>query len=120
MSGTQRSFGEEVKHLRLENDLGLREFAKMVPISPAYLIDIEKNNRVPSADVIEKIAKALSYDADKLLTLAQKISPGTEKFVKEDATLGILLRKAKEAGFNDWKAVEKIIEDKKKSDEKNH
>lgn len=119
MPGNQRSFGEELKYLRFEKNLGLRELAKMIPISPAYLIDIEKNNRIPSAGVVEKIAKALGCNPDKLLALAQKISPETEKLLKEDPALGVFLRKAKEAGFKDWKSIEKIIEGKKKSDEKN-
>lgn len=120
MIGAQRSFGEELKHLRLKKNLGVRELAKMIPISPAYLIDIEKNNRIPSAEVIEKIARALNCDSDKLLTLAKKISPETEKYLREDPVIGKFLRKAKETGFTDWKALEKIIEDGlKKNNEKN-
>lgn len=127
MANTSKKFGEEIKRLRLEKNLGVREFAKMIikddgePISPSYLIDIEKNNRIPSGDIVEKIAEVLNYDPANLLSLAQKISPGTEKHLKEEPAIGKLLRKAKETGFDNWKMVEKLIEDedKKKKHEKN-
>jgi len=120
------SFGEELKRLRLEKDLSLRQLADKIikedgnPISRSYLNDIENNNRIPSAEIVEKLAKALDYDPEKLLSLAQKISPDAEKILKEEPAWGVLLRKAKEAGFTDLKAVEKMIEEKAKKDhEKN-
>ena len=42
MTNTSKKFGEEIKRLRLEKNLGVREFAKMIikddgePISPSY------------------------------------------------------------------------------------
>lgn len=121
MPNIKKSFGEEVKHLRLEKNLGVRELAKMIPISPAYLIDIEKNNRVPSPDKIERIAKALNCDPYKLLKLAQKISTEAQEILKEEPAIGVFLRKAKESGITDWEALfKKIIEDEtKKKHEKN-
>lgn len=126
MTNNPKKFGEEIKQLRLEKNFGVREFAKMIkkedgtPISPSYLVDIEKNNRVPSADIIERMAEVLGYDTDKLFSLAQKIPPENEKYLKENPALGVLLRKAKEVDL-DWKEVEKLIESKikKKNHEKN-
>jgi len=121
MPNVKRTFGEEIKYLRLEKNFGVRELAKMIPISPAYLIDIEKNNRIPSPDKIEKIARALNCDPDKLLTLAQKISTETEKLLKDEPAIGVFLRKAKERGITDWEALfKKIVGDEiKKRHEKN-
>lgn len=126
MTNTPKKFGEEIKQLRMDKNFGVREFAKMIkkedgtPISPSYIIDIEKNNRVPSADIIERMAEVLDCDADKLFSLAQKIPPENEKYLKENPTLGVLLRKAKEVDL-DWKKVEEIIDSeiKKKNNEKN-
>lgn len=120
-----KSFGEELKRLRLDKDFSLRQLASRIikedgkSISPSYLNDIEKNNRIPSADIVEKLAKALDYAPDKLLALAQKISPEAEKLLKEYPAWGVLMRKAKETGFKDLKAIERIIEGKEKSDEEN-
>lgn len=122
MPNIPESFGEELKRLRLDKDLSLRQLASKIikedgkPISPSYLNDIEKNNRIPSAVIVEKLARALEYDSDKLLALAQKIPPDAEKILKEDPAWGVLLRKAKEAGFTDLKAVERMIEEKAKKD----
>lgn len=126
MTNSPKKFGEEIKQLRLEKNFGVREFAKMIkkedgtPISPSYIIDIEKNNRVPSADIIERMAEVLDCDADKLFSLAQKIPPENEKYLKENPALGVLLRKAREADLK-WEKLEEIIESeiKKKKHEKN-
>jgi transcriptional regulator with XRE-family HTH domain len=116
MTYRQKQIGEEIKQQRLNKHLSLRKLSAMVikedgkPISPAYLNDIEKNNRIPSANLIEKIAGALGFDPDYLLNLAKKISPQTERFLLEQPSIGGLLRKAQEMGFTDWKAMREMIE----------
>jgi len=111
-------FSDIVRELRLAKNLSLRQLAAKIinkkegkPISPSYLYDIENSNRIPSADIIMQIANELGYDEDKLLNLAQKISPDAEKLLKEDPAVGELLRKAKESGFRDWEKLRKIIEE---------
>jgi len=54
------SFGGYIKRLREIRGIGLREMARLVEVSPAYLSDIEKNKReAPSKDVIIKINNLL-------------------------------------------------------------
>jgi transcriptional regulator with XRE-family HTH domain len=116
MTHRQKQIGEEIKQQRLNKHLSLRKLSAMVikedgkSISPAYLNDIEKKNRIPSAYLIEKIAGALECDPDYLLNLAKKISPQTERFLLEQPSIGNLLRKAQEMGFSDWKAMREMIE----------
>lgn len=111
----QKSFGVFVKDLRLAKKIGVRQLAKSITkedgtnISPAYLIDIEKNARIPSAFIVEQLAKVLGYDPDALLHMAEKISPEVEKQMISDPAIGRLLRKAKEKGFKNWDELEKHL-----------
>ncbi len=117
MTNKTKTLGDEVRRLRLEKNLSLKQLSDKIVkddgknISRAYLNDIEKHHRIPSSDIIEKIAKALDYSADQLLLLANKISLDAEKVLLERPAIGGLLRKAKEMGFDDydWKEIEKII-----------
>jgi transcriptional regulator with XRE-family HTH domain len=115
MTNKIKTLGDEIRRLRLENNLSLKQLADKIikddgkAISRAYLNDIEKHHRIPSPDIIEKIANALDYSADKLLLLANKISLEAEKVLLEQPGIGGLLRKAKEVGFDDWKEIENII-----------
>ncbi len=111
------SFATALRHLRGGKRLSLRQLAAKIKkgdgssISPSYLHDIENKNRIPSAQIIVQIAKELAYDVDKLLVLAEKISPAAEELLKEQPAVGKLLRKAKETGFTEWEKVQKLIEE---------
>jgi transcriptional regulator with XRE-family HTH domain len=111
------SFAVALKSLREGKRLSLRQLASKIKkgdgsaISPSYLHDIENKNRVPSAQIIEQIAKELSYDVDKLLVLAERISPVAEELLKEQPVVTKLLRKAKEVGFTEWEKLQKLIEE---------
>lgn len=115
-----KNFAEALKCLRLEKNYSLRQLAAKVrkedgsSISPSYLHDIENNNRIPSANIVVQIAKELAYDADKLLALAEKISPEAEKLLKEQPAAGELLRKARETGFTDWETLKKFVDKQSK------
>lgn len=52
----EQSFGETVKKLREERKLTLREVADQLGIDTSMLGKIEKNNRKPSKELIEKAA----------------------------------------------------------------
>jgi transcriptional regulator with XRE-family HTH domain len=117
-----RRFGDEIAHLRKKKGYTIREFAKMVlkedgePMSPSYLCDIEQERRKPPAsEVIRRIAKLLDTNFDDLMTLAQRTPPDIKEIVQGNKMLRRILRKAKETGFNDWKEVEELIEDRTKS-----
>ena len=111
------SFAAALKYLREEKRLSLRQLAAKIKkgdessISPSYLHDIENNNRIPSAQIIVQIANELEYDADKLLVLAERISPVAEELLKEQPVVAKLLRKAKEVGFTEWEKLQKLIEE---------
>ena len=60
-----KNFGETLRDLRVAQDLGLRETATKVGISPAYLSRIERGKeRPPRPEVIKELAKVLAADPD--------------------------------------------------------
>ncbi len=72
--GEARSFGETVRRLREERKIGLRQFAKMLGVSPTYVSQIERGELPPPAeDKVKAMAKFLGQDADELLLLAGRM-----------------------------------------------
>jgi len=55
-----------LRQLRDEQDLSLREFAKKINCSPAFVSDVELGRRYPSEDVLIEMAKALKTSPGKL------------------------------------------------------
>ena len=65
----EKTFGETVKKLREEQNLPLREVAEALQIDTSMLGKIEKNNRKPTKQLIEKFAKYFKV-SDKDLMIA--------------------------------------------------
>ena len=65
----EKTFGDTVKNLREEKNLPLREVAEALEIDTSMLGKIEKNNRKPTKQLIEKFAKYFKVSA-KDLTIA--------------------------------------------------
>lgn len=65
----EKTFGETVKKLREEKQLPLREVAEALSIDTSMLGKIEKNNRKPTKQLIEKFAKFFNV-SDKDLLIA--------------------------------------------------
>ncbi len=63
----EKSFGETIKKLREEKDLPLREVAEAVRIDTSMLGKIEKNNRRPTKNLVEKLAKYFCVSEKDLL-----------------------------------------------------
>ena len=115
----ERSFGGEIARLRKRKGESIREFAEKVlkedgePMSPSYLCDIEHGRRKPPAlVVIQRMAKLLDGDFDKLMELAHRTPPDIKEIVQGNEEVRRMLRKAKQSGFRDWKKVEKLIENR--------
>jgi len=69
------TFGAFVREKRLDKNIGLREFAIMMDLSPAYISQMEAGIcKPPKEDKIQRIAEKLNINTDYLLALAGKIS----------------------------------------------
>ena len=66
--------GKRIRERRKELGLGLREFARLVSKSPAFLTNLEIDDNPPSAseDTLREIAQKLTIDPYELITLAGK------------------------------------------------
>jgi transcriptional regulator with XRE-family HTH domain len=73
MSG--KKFGALLRREREAKEIGLREMAKMIGVSPTYWSKVERGDFPPPAeDRVKQIARVIDYDADALLALAGRIS----------------------------------------------
>lgn len=61
-----KSFGQFIREKRDERDLSLRELARRVSVSAAFLSDIELGRRYPSDDVLQKLSDVLGIPTKEL------------------------------------------------------
>src|ERR1700692_4730316 len=92
MSGEK--FGAFVRREREAKEVGLREMAKMIGVSPTYLSKIERDEFPPPAeDKVRAIAKIIRCDVDDLLARAGRVSSEITDIIKRHPVeLALLLR----------------------------
>jgi transcriptional regulator with XRE-family HTH domain len=95
-----KSFGETIRDLRVAQELGLRDTAAKVGISPAYLSRIERGKESPPRpEVIKELAKTLAADPDVLFRLSSSTDPEVVGYLHETPEVMALLRYIKDASF---------------------
>ena len=106
------TFGEYLKQKRLDKEITLRVFAKMVDISPVYLCDLEKGRKAaPSMEVMQKMVSKLAlnkeeserfYDLAALEQTAKNPIPkDLNAFLKDNRVIVSALRTAKDLDATD-------------------
>ena len=95
MSGER--FGAFVRREREAKEIGLREMAKMIGVSPTYLSKVERDEFPPPVeDKGKAIAKIINCDADELLARAGRVSSDLSDIIKRRLIeLAALLRTTK-------------------------
>ena len=93
----EEKFGALIRREREAREIGLREMAKMIGVSPTYLSKVERDEFAPPAeDKVKAIAKVLGRDADELLALAGRVSSDISEIIKrQPVELAALLRSTK-------------------------
>jgi HTH-type transcriptional regulator, competence development regulator len=119
------TFGSRLRELRIgHREYGsLREFARKVGLSPAYLSRIENEKEPPpSEQVIEKLAAALGADKYELFSFAGRVpTEFLETFRRNPRSVASFMRKAKEVGLEDdrqWMKLEESLSRMKRKDPK--
>ena len=80
---TKRTFGATVRRERERRQLGLRQFAKMVGVSPTYQSKIERDELpAPAEDKVVRMAALLELDCDELLALANRVASDVTAIIK--------------------------------------
>ena len=94
--GTER-FGQFVRRRREAREIGLREMAKMIGVSPTYLSKVERDEFPPPAeDRVKAIAKIINCDSDDLLARAGRVARDISDIIKrQPVELAALLRTTK-------------------------
>ena len=106
------TFGEYLKQKRLDKEITLRGFAKLVDISPVYLCDLEKGRKAaPSMEVMQKMVSKLAlnkeeserfYDLAALEQTAKNPIPKDQNaFLKDNRVIVSALRTAKDLDATD-------------------
>ena len=97
MVSEKEKFGEFVRRERKAQEIGLREMAKMIGVSPTYLSKIERDEFPPPVeDKVREIAKIIGCDADELLARAGRVSSDLSEIIKRrPVQLAALLRTTK-------------------------
>jgi HTH-type transcriptional regulator, competence development regulator len=116
-----KSFGQIIRELRIKNREydSLREFARKVGLSAAYLSRIENEKEPPPSElIVEKLAEALGADKYELFSYAGKVpTEFLETFKKNPRGMASFMRRVKEAGLEtngEWKELEKNISEMKR------
>lgn len=89
-----KTLGQRIRELREEHDLSLREFAKRLDLSAAFLSDVELGRRYPSEKILAEIALILGTSVDELRNYDTRIPVEDLKRLAESTpAYGIALRK---------------------------
>jgi HTH-type transcriptional regulator, competence development regulator len=84
MTGGREKFGSFIRRQREAKDIGLREMAKMIGVSPTYLSKVERDEFPPPAeDRVKAIAQIIQHDSDDLLARAGRVSSDLSEIIKQ-------------------------------------
>jgi len=111
-----KTLGERIRELREEKDLSLRESAKKLNVSAAFLSDIELGRRFPSDDVLARIAKLLGESVDKLKSYDTR--PPMEELKRMTASnplMGVALRRVVEKNVDATQLIDLLKKVEKKN-----
>jgi transcriptional regulator with XRE-family HTH domain len=94
MTSGREKFGAFIRREREAREIGLREMAKLIGVSPTYLSKIERDEFPPPVeDKVKAIAKIIECDADDLLARAGRVSSDISDIIKRHPVeLAALLR----------------------------
>ena len=92
-SSISEKFGWFVRQRREAKEISLRQMAKGIGVSPAYLSQVERGQSAPpTEDKVKAIAEILDLDVHELLALADKVSSDVTRIIKEHPPFaGVLL-----------------------------
>ncbi len=84
MTSGRNKFGAFIRREREAKEIGLREMAKMIGVSPTYLSMVERDEVPPPAeDKVKAIAKIIECDADELLARAGRVASDLTAIIRK-------------------------------------
>lgn len=95
------TLGEYIRDKRIEAGLKLREFARRLDVTPSYVSDIENDRRIPSEDVLQRVATTLGLAVDELVARSGRLGTDAEKYLRHTPAATTLFRRISEQKLND-------------------
>ena len=86
------SLGETIREARLAR-FKLREFARLLDVSPTHLSDVEFGRRIPSEELLTLIAEHLELDLDRLMAAAGRVPEDARRYIANNPRAVSLFRK---------------------------
>jgi transcriptional regulator with XRE-family HTH domain len=114
MTSERAKFGAFVRREREAREIGLREMAKNIGVSPTYLSKVERDEFTPpTEEKVRAIARIIECDPDELLALAGRVSSDIADIIKRHPVeLSALLRTANGLSAQD---IARLAQDAKKA-----
>lgn len=85
MADNGLQFGAFVRREREAREIGLREMAKKIGVSPTYLSKVERDEFTPpTEDKVRAIAQIIECDTDELLALAGRMPSDLADIIKRN------------------------------------
>lgn len=88
-----RTLGEVVREGRTAKGIKLRELSRRLEVTPSYVSDIENDRRVPSEEVLQKIATELDLDYGDLVARAGRLGSEAERYMRQTPVATTLFRR---------------------------
>lgn len=113
---SMKTLGDRIRELREQKDLSLRELAKKLDLSAAFLSDVELGRRFPSDDVLAKIAKLLDQSVEELKSFdTRPPMEALKRLASSNPLMGVALRRVVEKNVSASDLIEllKKVEKKK-------
>ena len=105
-----KKIGEIIREIRNEKGISLRRLAEIVNVSNVNILYIEKGKINTSLPILKGIAKALNYNIDKLLALADMVDDDIRNIInKRPIVITNFLRAAKNLTNDEWSNLTKQI-----------
>ena len=104
-----KTLGATIQEARMARHK-LREFARLLDVSPTHLSDVENDRRVPSEDLLSQIAEHLELDLDKLMAAAGRIPEDTRRFMAKNPEAASLFRKVSTLRPRELQELEKAAD----------
>ena len=110
------TLGERIRELRDKQDLSLRELAREVSVSAAFLSDVELGRRYPSDELLAKIAKRVSTTFEELHVFDSR--PPVDEIKRRASAspaYGFMLRRMVDENVS-AEELDKFLEERRKKD----
>jgi PTS system nitrogen regulatory IIA component len=111
------AFGPTIRLLRQAKGISLRELARQLGVSPAFLSQIEagRQHKIPRARIVQ-VAEMLGVSEGYLLGAARQMHPELMKFMSETPEAAEFMLTAMRSGLiaEDFTSLREIVADKKR------